>query len=256
MSSLPSLLVFERCRTSMILAALVLRRTTIVAKSEWKSIPWSRFPSRVDSRKLLYDILADCPELFIVRDRIMAAQESQADKSTQLQQILDEAQEVCARLHHWNESWGHHTYTEVLPPTTTPLIADTTGRSTLAWTSIFHFETLYEANVLTTYRATLILILRFIASVRIALGAVDENHVHQQEILDAGLFICRSVDFHLSQMWTELGAFNLLFPVRMAYDAVGREQSAIGLWLEKILDDISAGRRGLWKSAKSVLDIG
>ncbi|KAF3001280.1 hypothetical protein E8E13_004277 [Curvularia kusanoi] len=186
----------------------------------------------------------------------MAAQESQADKSAQLQQILDKAQEVRANLHQWNESWGHHAYTEILPPATTPVIADTTGGTTLAWTSVFHFETLYQANILTLYRATLILILRFITSVRTALGKVDELHVHQQEILDAGLFICRSVDFHLSQIWTELGAFNLLFPVRMAYDAVGREQSAIGLWLEKILDDISAGRRGLWKSAKAVLDIG
>jgi hypothetical protein len=88
------------------------------------------------------------------------------------------------------------------------------------------------------------------------LGVVGEVSPHEQAIRSAVLFICRSVDFHLNQTWTELGAFNLLFPVRMAYEAVGRGQGAVGEWLEKVLEDISAGRRGLWKSAKAVLEIG
>lgn len=64
MSSLPSLLVFERCRAAMIFAAIILRKTTIVASPEWKSMPWAQHPERVTSLKLLTDIVADCPELF------------------------------------------------------------------------------------------------------------------------------------------------------------------------------------------------
>jgi hypothetical protein len=42
----------------------------------------------------------------------------------------------------------------------------------------------------------------------------------------------------------------------MAYEVVGRGQGAVGEWLEKVLEDISAGKRGLWRSAKAVLEIG
>lgn len=88
------------------------------------------------------------------------------------------------------------------------------------------------------------------------MGVVGEESPHEQIIRSAGFFVCRSVDFHLNQTWTELGAFNLLFPIRMAYEAVGRGQGAVGEWLEKVLQDISAGKRWLWRSAKAVLEIG
>lgn len=258
MSSLPSLLVFERCRTSMIFAAIVLRKKTIVASPEWKSMPWAQHPDRVTSLKLLTDIVADCPELFVSRDQIAQTQKSQGSRDMQLQSLLDKAQEVHGSLRQWKHSWdtkGHRAYEEVLPPSTTPVVLDDSGNPTLAWTSIFQFDSLYHANVLTLYHATLVLILRFIASIRAALGVAGEEIAHEQRIRSAGFFICRSVDFHLNQTWSELGAFNLLFPVRMAYEAVGKSQGAIGKWLEKVLEDISAGKRGLWRSAKAVLEI-
>ena len=259
MSSLPSLLVFERCRTSMIFAAIVQHETTIVASTEWKFMPWAQHPDRITSLKLLTDILADCPELFVVRDQILRTQKSRGSRYMQLQPLLEKAQAVYGSLRRWEYLWEkneHREYKEVLPPSTTPVIFDDSGNPTLAWASIFQFDSLYHANVLTSYHATLILILRFIASIRVALGVVCEEFAQEQLIRSAGVFICRSVDFHLNQTWTELGAFNLLFPVRMAYEAVGRGQGAIGEWLKKVLEDISAGRRGLWKSAKAVLDIG
>lgn len=259
MSSLPSLLVFERCRAAMIFAAIILRKTTIVASPEWKSMPWAQHPERVTSLKLLTDIVADCPELFAVRDQVMRTHKSQDSRDLQLQSLLDKAQEVYDSLRQWKYSWetrDHRAYEEVLPPSTTPVVFDDLGKLTLAWTSVFQFDSLYHANVLTLYHATLILILRFIASILAACGAVSETFAHEQLIRSAGLFICRSVDFHLNQTWTELGAFNLLFPVRMAYEAVGRGHGAVGEWLEKVLQDISAGERGLWRSAKAVLEIG
>jgi hypothetical protein len=259
MSSLPTLLVFERCRTSMIFAAIVLRKSTIVASPRWKSIPWAEHPDRITSLKLLTDIVADCPELFVVRDQIMRTQKSQGTRDIQLQSLLDKAQEVYSSLRQWKHSWetkDHRAYKEVLPPSTTPVIFDDSANPILAWTSVFQFGSLYHANALTLYHATLVLILRFTASIRVALGVVGADSAEEQLIRSAGFFICRSVDFHLNQTWTELGAFNLLFPVRMAYEVVGRGQGAVGEWLEKVLEDISAGKRGLWRSAKAVLEIG
>ena len=104
MSSLPSLLLFERCRTSMIFAAIVLRETTIVASPEWKFMPWAQHSDRVTSLKLLTDIVADCPELFVVRDQVMRNQASQDSRDVQLQSLLKKAQEVYGSLSQWKYS--------------------------------------------------------------------------------------------------------------------------------------------------------
>jgi hypothetical protein len=259
MSSLPSLLVLEKSRASMIFAALVLRKTTIVAKPEWKVLPWSHFPGRISSLKLLTDIVADCPELFVLREGIMQTHTNQSSQYTQLRLLLEKAWKIHANLYQWNDAWvmaNGQAYIEVLPPITAPCNIDPSGEETPVWTSVFQFESLYHANALTLYHAILILILRFIAGVEVALGEVGDNSLSEQQIYGAGLFICRSVDYQLNQTWTEMGAFNVLFPLRMAYEAVGREQAAVGAWLQKALEDVSAGRRGLWKSAKAVLQIG
>ena len=258
MSSLPSLLVFEKCRASMIFAALALRKTTILAEGDWKSLLWARFPDRINSLKLLIVILVDCPGLFALRDQILRTRTNQNSQYMQLRSLLEEAREVCGSLRQWNATWvteNGQVYTEILPSLTTPPKLDPSGRGTWTWTSVFQFESLYHANSLTLYYATLILVLRFVANVRFELGEADNESFLEQQICSAGLFICRSVDYHLDQTWTELGAFNLLFPLRMAYEAVGKEQEAIGLWLKKVLEDISTGRRGMWKSAKAMMEI-
>lgn len=41
----------------------------------------------------------------------------------------------------------------------------------------------------------------------------------------------------------------------MAYEAIGGDDVAIGAWHEDVLNDIPADRRGIRKSAKTVLAI-
>jgi hypothetical protein len=77
-----------------------------------------------------------------------------------------------------------------------------------------------------------------------------QSHIH-----DAGITICRSVEYHYSQSCGERGGFFLLFPLRMAHSAVGKDNAVIDLWLKGILNEIATGKRGLWKSAKGLLEI-
>jgi hypothetical protein len=41
----------------------------------------------------------------------------------------------------------------------------------------------------------------------------------------------------------------------MAHSAVGKDNAVIDLWLKGILNEIATGKRGLWKSAKGLLEI-
>jgi hypothetical protein len=240
----------------MIFAAIVTHKSTIVAEPEWKTKPWSQHPGREDSLKRLTDIMADCPELFVLRDQLESSQKLFDYGHLPSNPLLSKVQEVLDALHQWKHRWDsdcNDAYTEEAPPATTPVISDSHGKPIPAWTTIICYKSLSYANALNLYQAALILVLRFLKGIYLALHAHKDLEDIQGKIHSAGLFICRSVDYQLSQTWSDWGAFDILFPLRMAYEAVGRENLVIGTWLKNILYDISAGRSGPWKSAKSVL---
>ncbi|UPX12199.1 uncharacterized protein EKO05_0002762 [Ascochyta rabiei] len=101
MSSLPSLLVLGKCRALMIFGALMLRKPTIVASSEWKTLPWAQFPHRINSLKLLTNIMADYLETFVIRDQIGQTQMQRGDHHIQVQPLLTKAQSILHNLHQW-----------------------------------------------------------------------------------------------------------------------------------------------------------
>jgi hypothetical protein len=106
------------------------------------------------------------------------------------------------------------------------------------------------------YNATTILALRFSDSIHVGSQSPFEHHIRKRRISVAALSICRSVDYHQQETWGEQGSFALLFPLRMAYDGLGEEEPTVGAWLQSVMHDISAGKQGLWRSAKSLLEIG
>lgn len=106
------------------------------------------------------------------------------------------------------------------------------------------------------YNATTILAFRFADSIHVSSGSPFEHHIRRKRISAAALSICRSIDYHQQEMWGEQGSFALLFPLRMAYDGLSEEEPIVGAWLQSVMHDISAGKQGLWRSAKSLLEIG
>ena len=83
----------------MVFAALVFRKTMIVAKPEWKISPWSHFPGRISSLKLLTDIITDCPELIVLRDEILRKHADQGSQYMQLQPLLEKARNTLGSLY-------------------------------------------------------------------------------------------------------------------------------------------------------------
>lgn len=256
MASLPSLIVLEKSRPSMIFAAIVLRENTITARPEWKVLPWSHYPDRETALKRLIDIMADCPKLFFLRARIEQSQTTLDVKALQTRSLENETLHVLHNLHHWEHEWGlsvNDTYIEVESPATTPVTLEPLGIPTPIWPTILRYKSPYHANTLTFYHGAVILVLRLLNGLKLSLQQDHETEAIHKQIHNAGVFICRSVDYHLDQTWSEMGSLDLLFPLRMAYEAVGKEEPAVSMWLKNVLDDISAGRCGLWKSARAVL---
>lgn len=69
-TALPELMILERTRSSVIFAALVLRKRTILTKPEWKSVPWKFHPGRKTPKQMLLDIFADCPGLRVAKTEL------------------------------------------------------------------------------------------------------------------------------------------------------------------------------------------
>jgi hypothetical protein len=255
MTSLPCLMVLEQTRSSIIFAAIVLHKPTILARSEWKTVPWTLHPERVDHGKLLFDILSDCPELFVLRDRLSTILDH-CKRSVAIHDLDAKVRYLLHDLEQWYQLWTSdlsHICIEVPSPPTTPAYMDSNGQETPIWSTILQYSSLHHSNLVTMYNGGLVLLIRFILSTEI--HCLDSEYL-QSRMYEAGVIICRSVEYHYRQSSGEMGGFFLLFPLRMAYDAVGRSNPAIETWLKVVLDDIATGRRGLWKSAKTLMEIG
>lgn len=254
MAPLPRLRVLERTRASIIFAAIALRKPTIMAQPNWKLDPWRLHPERVDSLKLLFDIVADFPGLSAIYE------ESDASVASEIWYKL--RQRACSLLRDldlWKTTWvsdSSHAAHEVPAPPTTPFVVGEDGSVSLAWSTILHYKSLYYANTMTVYHGALIMVLRFIDSIDRILGEPEECITRQDRIEAAGFCVCRSVDYHQEEHWGEQGNFALLFPLRLAYEAVGPVNSEVRAWIEDVLHKIATGRRGLWKSAANLLSIG
>lgn len=258
MVSTPCLEVLDRARPSLIFAAIVLHKPTIMSENKWKHIPWSVHPEHIDSLKLLFDIVADYPQLFILRDELLSVADE--DTRTAGTRILSlQCHEVITKLENWGETFASdpfHTPYETLACQPTPLIEDEYGALHPAWSTTFRYRSLYHANAIAIYNAAIIMALRFADSIDAELMSSSDWHIRQEQISTAALTICRSVEYHQLEDWGEQGCFALLFPLRMAYDGISEKEPTVASWIKSVMQDISAGRRGLWRSAKSILDVG
>jgi hypothetical protein len=139
MASVPCLMILEKTRPSIILAAIVLRQPTVLSRPHWKTDPSLMHPERIDSMKLLIDALSDCPELFGTRNQILEG--SHYVKKGQAAQVLtSQCYRVLQDLEEWEKSWladVAHACVEVLAVPTAPLYEDSDGNRTLIWSTVF-----------------------------------------------------------------------------------------------------------------------
>ncbi|KAL1799239.1 hypothetical protein ACET3X_003276 [Alternaria dauci] len=258
MASLPCLMILERTRPSLISAGLVLHKPTIMSSIAWKREPWCSHPERVDSLKLMFDILADCPSLFVLFDEISTCPDEEI-RMAAIQNLCGEFHRVVASLDDWGDRFASdpsHTPDEIPAARTTPMIEDEYEMLRPAWSTVFQYQSLYHANAMAMYNATTILALRFSDSIDVGSRSAFEHHVREMRLSAAALSICRSVDYHQQELWGEQGSFALLFPLRMAYDGLSEEKPTVRVWLQSIMHDISAGRQGLWRLAQTLLELG
>ena len=270
--NVPELIFFENARQPLIVASLMLRRKTILANPEWKSIPWSLHPERKTAMQTLYDIMADCPEKSLRRDCLLSTPEMVVRSHGQILKLLTETSAVLVRLAQWKESWDfiHPDAASECAPSlffsSTPTVTAEDDTQIPAWTTILVFKSDYEAIVMGMYNATKILLISLLQSVLIFGQIAAEEAVYvlpeylltrdarQRAIKDASFDICRSVEYNLQSTSHASLSLSLLFPLRMAYTPLEESYPSICAWLRHISSQIANGQRGRWAAAKNLLD--
>jgi hypothetical protein len=253
---LPDRAILQTSRPSVIFAAIVLHKTTILSQACWKLIPWDEDPSQKDQFQYLVDILADCPQLFVLKDQMYASKVNE-DARTLARQLERQTQSLLAQLEVWKTSWdvvqGDY-YSETPISSRTPSLISTDGRPLPFWTTNLQYDTLRQANAMTTYNACIILLLKIIQEISSFCGLLSTAQL-PSKMYNAGIQICRSAEYHLQAIRDGGRSFHILFPLRMAWDAVGKFEPAIRIWLTDTLREIQSGAAGRWAIAGYLLDI-
>jgi len=253
----PWLGLLEKYRPTIILAAIISRRSTILSSSKWKEVPWLAHPEQKSSMKCLVDIMADCAELSRLQETLCETMSGSGVNESR-RALLSKAYESLYALEAWDGTYAPMSpahCTELDSPATTPSVVDSSGQPQPLWPTVLHFHSLYDANVMALYYSTLVLVLKVILSPELSIKDPVDHAVLQSRLRNAGIAICRSVDYHMEGPFGGTGTLFLLFPLRMAFDAVGKSDATIGGWLKGILERISAVSSGRWATSQYLLNI-
>lgn len=185
----------------------------------------------------LVDHLADCPGLFVEKDRMVAESSITVDQTSDLINLFGKVTDLLDILQQWNRQWElenpDHCY-EMPAPASTPLVPIKSDGSAQvqAWSTVFEYKTLYHANVILMYHGMIILLLNLLRCI-MEMSAFSKLSANPpltfEKLHNSGISICRSVGYHLQSMQQGAGSFFPLHPLRMAYAAVGCTEPTIGL---------------------------
>lgn len=256
---LPDRSIFQSARLGIISASLVLRRPTILSQQCWKDTPWQRDLDQKNMIEHLIDILADCPNLMVLKDQALS-EKSEIGQQNLVEQLTAQIQNRLEQLFQWKCVWDA---TELNSRHEVPTSNDTPthffknsdlNRSKRIWDTTWFYTSSYHANAISLFHATHIqILLQLPASSSYTNLPNLPNLLHSAYI--SGIEICRSVDYHLKTMREGAGSPYLLFLLRMAWEATGKVNISIGIWLQGVLRKIETGLAGRWALAGYLLDI-
>lgn len=246
-------LALEKSRIDIILASLILRKTTILSEEKWKTIPWEGNPASKTLFNYLEDILANCTYLLVLQDQLAASsQDSQRQRLAlalyiELQVILDQLKE-------WKSKWDvyekeycveHH------GPNRSSLTTSWPSSRTRLW-----YKSLYHAKAMTFYNGVVILVegalQRLISASLIpqleGCLPVTRNYI-------AAIDICRSVHYCVEASKGGMACLEVVFPIRMAWQVIRETEVELTAWLEETLNSIQSVVTGRWAVAGYALTL-
>ena len=159
-----SYLMFKSVRKIIILASMRRREPSILAREEWKNIPWDDESVEGQAEKYMFDVLADYTVLVSEHDQLLHdGGLENVDASKRRDDLVGRAQALLEELYMWKAGWDSYAYPHLETFTsmgTTPL--EPHENNALSSTLSSHDPSI--ATTLMLYNTTLIYILEILAS--------------------------------------------------------------------------------------------
>ena len=173
-----------------------------------------------------------------------------------MRNFIVQAQAKVDELRAWKTTWDIKEPSccmEVTPSSEPPLCNSAGGLPIKAWKTEYSFKSVYHCVTIAMYH-----------SIRIHLHRMMKGHDEEADAITAqtalaetftsGIEICRLISYHLEMARRGEGSFAMMFPLRMAWEAVHEQEENVGKWLQNVLQDIATGPTGRWAVAGSLLN--
>ncbi|WPG98853.1 Hypothetical protein R9X50_00165100 [Acrodontium crateriforme] len=228
MSESDSFEVFQASRFFILLTSLATCQTTFLSCHQWKSQPWISRGVEKSSMDLLLDIITDVTDL---RSRYHVRKKYGQDALSEDEGIFETAMGILEDLRQWRLKW------QTLPEAQSTIISCEDDGSEKSWSARLEFSSLYAANSYCLYDAATIL------AIEIAMFSAKAEDLKPGDASvlfvtarEAGIEICRSIDYQLSSSIGKIGHLTVLWPLRMAFKVL--KDTVDGRWLEDKIREI------------------
>lgn len=241
--------MLEGNRVTIALECLIRSKRCFLEHPDWKTIPWALDPESKTTILYLHDQLCDIPGLM---EDAATLQTTPLNSDGRVYEQLILSQKILVHLrilYEWRSSWAKQN------PNSWHEVPSQYPKNERISPTVFQFKDLIIANEVIIYNAILLLLHRlghqtFGPNFDASISALDLPTDHDYGALYApgsapnvqqiGMEICRSVEYLLSEVRVNAGAFFLLFPLTIAcqvYEPCSREAEWLGGIMNKIADN-------------------
>ncbi|KAM5386109.1 hypothetical protein AU210_014088 [Fusarium oxysporum f. sp. radicis-cucumerinum] len=231
------------------IGAMANRKRTFLEQDEWKHIPWALQPMSKTIGDFLQDILCDIPGMMEDVDNLFDANSCQVSANFISQKLQASFERLNSLRISWNFMHPHSCWRQKMMCESSELYHDTLEQ-------FLYFSDL-ERAIDFIYFNTTHLMLHSILGRLISLPnsccvfdagmSPDENHFqeaselvfwnHENRYRNAQA-ICQCVDYMLQNEGGASGAFNLLFPLKVAYNHLSGSR-IMQKWVAGVMEKIS-----------------
>lgn len=242
-----SRLLLEYNRSFIVFAALATGQNTFLASPEWKALPWMDKKDEFDGMHEFVNIYVDLPG---IKHDAQVLQKHHADDQ-ELLVFFSRSLDMISRLKAWRAQW------DLSPEGQIKIIEKNVEDGSSPFPVSFEFTSFWTAENFLLHNAAILQTIELVQSTHEA-AKIDSPHSPPYlqpsalEILaslahTAAIEVCQSLDYELNSDFGAIGQLLVLFPIRMAWKALGHGASPECRWLECLLDRLVSS--GGWQCA-------
>lgn len=236
------LLVFASIRHVLCSKGLVDRKKIFLEREEWKTVPWSLLPERKTMLEKITDVLCATPGLVQRLDEVLLKKSMTEQYNKAIGEYKVDLYKCFRSAYEWRAAW-EEMYPNVSYEATPTFLSP--------FATCIRYQKLEFALGIAFYNAILLIIT--MAGVDIwgqsydhCLAARDLPYSTTNPSLlspgvstrDSALEIIRSAEYHLTGPHASAGAFYLVMPLKVAWDAMPKD-TLERFWIEQVMIGIS-----------------